>query len=563
LVDADGNESAPSAPFAMITTSGTPGVDQTIALNNLPPADGSTFLTRRLYRTDNTGTGDYHFVANLDQSSPAYSDSASDAQLLALPGAAVLNEDTLALGAYSYYVTFYNTLTGLESQPTAVIGPVSVANGDRVRLDNLPQPTTPDFNSLRIYRNLSADNSVFYRVDQLPTGVTSYIDAMPDAAIAVPGNEVNLDGPPINFGMPLVDVVVRDGATYTHPFQEGTLTFTGRKGGRALGAKDLQITSTTTVLDLLNFMNQAMGIQEAGGDPNAPIPGSPGGTITADSRLQLTSNMGVQNELEIDISDFQLTPTGGPTDAISLPFATVQEANGEGAVADFVVYDSLGVPIPVRLTTVMESQTNTSTTYRWFADSSDNDPASGAEIAVGTGTITFDGEGNVVSVSEETVTIDRANIASASPLEFDLDFSQLSGLADNESTLNAPRQDGSAAGTLTSFIVTESGRIVGVFSNGVSRDLGQLRLARFANNDGLRQVGENLFDVGVNSGLPIEGNPDSQGIGSITSGAVELSNTDIGHNLIELILASTQYRGSTRVISAAQELFDELLALRR
>jgi flagellar hook protein FlgE len=90
-----------------------------------------------------------------------------------------------------------------------------------------------------------------------------------------------------------------------------------------------------------------------------------------------------------------------------------------------------------------------------------------------------------------------------------------------------------------------------------------LRLARFSNNSGLAQVGDNLFAVGVNSGLPIEGNPGSQGIGSITAGAVELSNTDIGQNLIELILASTQYRGSTRVITAVQELFDELLALRR
>ena len=44
---------------------------------------------------------------------------------------------------------------------------------------------------------------------------------------------------------------------------------------------------------------------------------------------------------------------------------------------------------------------------------------------------------------------------------------------------------------------------------------------------------------------------------------MELSNTDIGQNLIELILASTQYRGGARVITAVQQLLDELLALRR
>ena len=101
-----------------------------------------------------------------------------------------------------------------------------------------------------------------------------------------------------------------------------------------------------------------------------------------------------------------------------------------------------------------------------------------------------------------------------------------------------------------------------MFSNGITRDLGQIRLARFSNPAGLEQKGENLYAAGVNSGLPIEGNPGEQGIGSIVAGAVELSNTDIGGNLIDLILASTMYRGNTRVITTVQQMLDELLALR-
>jgi flagellar hook protein FlgE len=44
---------------------------------------------------------------------------------------------------------------------------------------------------------------------------------------------------------------------------------------------------------------------------------------------------------------------------------------------------------------------------------------------------------------------------------------------------------------------------------------------------------------------------------------VELSNTDVGRNLIDLVLATMQYRGNSRVITTAQELLDELLNLRR
>src|SRR5690606_37627152 len=116
------------------------------------------------------------------------------------------------------------------------------------------------------------------------------------------------------------------------------------------------------------------------------------------------------------------------------------------------------------------------------------------------------------------VTIDRGDSPAASPLSFELDFTQLTGLDKDGNKLNAEGQDGFPAGTLTSFIITDSGNIQGVFSNGSSRDLGQLRMATFANPGGLEQLGENLFATGVNSGLPIQGDPGEQGIGAITAG---------------------------------------------
>src|SRR5690606_35396436 len=132
----------------------------------------------------------------------------------------------------------------------------------------------------------------------------------------------------------------------------------------------------------------------------------------------------------------------------NLSFGRVQEARGQTAVTDFIVYDSLGFPIDVRLTAVLQSRDGGSTTYRWFADSATNDPTSGAEIAVGTGLVSFDGEGNLITATNANISIDRRNIPSASPLEFTLDFNNISGLAADRSTLAAARQDGSAAGTL-------------------------------------------------------------------------------------------------------------------
>ncbi len=183
--------------------------------------------------------------------------------------------------------------------------------------------------------------------------------------------------------------------------------------------------------------------------------------------------------------------------------------------------------------------------------------------------MTFDPHGNLLSTTSNRISIERNITASESPLEVELDFSQVSAKDETDaqnnpiSSLNVTNQNGFPPGVLTDFVITEDGTIQGQFSNGTQRTVGQIVMARFANSGGLQQVGDSLFNVGVNSGNAIIGQPGSEGIGTLTSGAIELSNTDIGQNLIELILASTQYRGGARVITATQELLDELLALRR
>jgi flagellar hook protein FlgE len=87
-------------------------------------------------------------------------------------------------------------------------------------------------------------------------------------------------------------------------------------------------------------------------------------------------------------------------------------------------------------------------------------------------------------------------------------------------------------------------------------------MARFANPNGLEQRDQNMFANGVNAGIAFS-NPGENGAGAIAAGAVELSNSDVGSNLVELVMASTLYRGNTRVINTAQELLDELMNMRR
>ena len=355
-------------------------------------------------------------------------------------------------------------------------------------------------------------------------------------------------------------------------FEIGSLEYAGRKGGRLLEPRTLQITATSTVGDLMTFLQEASGIQTTANDPLIPtslnnIPTEAGtlapGISIVNGQMRIVSNNGEANALDLDASSLRLTTATNNLLTPNLGFTSLQEGVGEGAVADFLAYDSLGNAVNVRVTAVLESVVDNVTTYRWFAESGDNSPATGASIVAGTGLVTFDGDGQLISAANNTINVQRFNLSALDPLSFDIDFSEVSGLAAPDATLAAARQDGSPPGTLTSYLVGEDGLIVGVFSSGVVRDLGQLRLANFANPAGLVQIGENQFRQGLNSGLPIEGNPDTFGLGSLLGGAVELSNTDVGQNMIDLVLATTQYRSNARVISTAQQLFDELLNLRR
>jgi flagellar hook protein FlgE len=534
----------------------------------------------RAYRLD--ADGSYYYVGEADLSDPAatITDNVDPADLSSanqLNMGVITTEDNIQ---YRYYATFANAPFGGggdESRPNPVSEPVTVTNG-RIQLTDLPYPSDGNPNGwthIRIYRcpSTATNDTDFYYIGEVPmTEDATFTDSVADSELGTAEHpKINMNGPAINTSTRVVDLLRRDGTEYKRVFEPGTLQFTGIKGERTLAMKEFKITPTTTVSELIAFMEDALGIQKAPGpDPAHPISKSveplpygaePGGTVI-NSRIVFTGNNGVENAIDIGLSGLLLRTNSGMRN-IELPFGSIQKAVGESAVTDFLVYDSLGIPLGVRLTTVLESRDSTSTTYRWFADCADNDPATGASISVGTGLVTFDGEGNFIAATETTISIDRVHVSSASPLEFDLDFTKVSGLAASSSEIAVSRQDGSAPGTLTSFIVGEDGVIRGVFSNGVTRDLGQLRLARFSNPNGLEQKGENLYAEGVNSGLAVETDPGQQGSGKVVAGARELSNTDIGGSLIDLILASTMYRGNAKVITTAQEMIDELLALRR
>ncbi len=333
-----------------------------------------------------------------------------------------------------------------------------------------------------------------------------------------------------------------------------TLNFAPRKGGRSVTAQTLDVGAASTIQDLLTTMDNVFGIQDAGDVPNDGLTGTQPGITVSGGRIELVGNMGTENALSISPGD--LTSNGID---VALNFTEVNSANGESSSTAFTVFDSLGQSVDVRMTAVLEARSNT-TSFRYFFESvADTD----ADIALSNGSVTFDNEGNMLTGDTTVFAIDRTNTGAASPLQISADLSRISGIQAGGASLGLLSQDGSSPGTLFDFVVDQSGIVSGLFDNGIIRTMGQVVLANFSNPNGLLEGGLGTYRQGVNSGEPNVSTPGASGAGKIQPGSIELSNADIGTNLVELIFLSTNYRGNARVISSVQELVDELLLLGR
>jgi flagellar hook protein FlgE len=131
------------------------------------------------------------------------------------------------------------------------------------------------------------------------------------------------------------------------------------------------------------------------------------------------------------------------------------------------------------------------------------------------------------------------------------------------STTKFLSQDGFSQGNLISIQIDEEGVVSGIFSNGQSRSLYQVALARFTSPWGLTSIGGNLFSETTNSGPPIVGQAGSSGLGQIASNSLELSNVDLATEFVEMIKTQQAFDANSRVITTTDEMLQEVVNLKR
>lgn len=133
----------------------------------------------------------------------------------------------------------------------------------------------------------------------------------------------------------------------------------------------------------------------------------------------------------------------------------------------------------------------------------------------------------------------------------------------SESSTKVFEQNGYGMGYLEDYRIDQSGVITGIFSNGTTRELGQVALASFTNPGGLEKSGENNYVETNNSGLADIAASGIAGKGQILSGSLEMSNVDLAEQFTDMITTQRGFQANSRTITTSDQMLQELLQLKR
>lgn len=274
----------------------------------------------------------------------------------------------------------------------------------------------------------------------------------------------------------------------------------------------------------------------------------------------------------ISVSDVELMATPSTTGnfaanlqstAAEITSADIPGANPPSGVqytskTSLVTYGNLGEEITLDL---YFTKTGANTWEVAVFNKADADPATTFPYASGpivSDMLTFDGtNGKLDSSSPNSLSI---AIPGGDTLE--LDLKSMSQLATSFSILDA-KVNGNAASSAEIVEVSKDGTLYVAFANGVRKPLFKIPLATVASPDNLASLSGNVFTPTSSSGDVRIGFPGEADFGSLLSGVLEQSTTDIASEFTDMIDAQRGYTANSKVFQTGAELLDLLVNLKR
>ena len=294
-----------------------------------------------------------------------------------------------------------------------------------------------------------------------------------------------------------------------------------------------------------------------------------------------TDGYGSATSTAADIANFINTDAGAGAVAARALVAPVASGTGLGYVeaisqtnlsggldsavysTAMTTYDSLGGAVTV----TFDFTKRDLTTWDWVASvpaSVGTCTSSGAIEFGSDGELDPSGSGGINPTINVTGLVSGADdmVVEWAYLEGSQSNGTITGYASPSST-TFQSQNGYPSGTLQSISVDEEGFVSALYSNGQITPLYQICLADFPSYSGLSKMGENLFAESLLSGQPSPGVAGSGGLGSISPGALEMSNVDLAKEFVKMITTQRAFQANSRVITTSDEILSELISLKR
>ena len=132
--------------------------------------------------------------------------------------------------------------------------------------------------------------------------------------------------------------------------------------------------------------------------------------------------------------------------------------------------------------------------------------------------------------------------------------------ADDEFSTGSGRRNGAMIG----LSVQQNGMIYASYDNGMTKLLGQIATAKFANASGLEKLADNLYSATLNSGAFDGIGVDITAEGDyMSTGQLEMSNVDLSSEFTEMITTQRGFQANSRIITVSDTLLEELTNLKR
>lgn len=241
------------------------------------------------------------------------------------------------------------------------------------------------------------------------------------------------------------------------------------------------------------------------------------------------------------------------------------------------VFDSQGGSQPLQISYVKTAANTWSYEVSYQGAAANIGGAANNPIA--TGDVTFNTDGTLNTVTDTT-----GGTSTASPdgkVNITIPWAASSGLAsqnislnlgtlgtsngitqfDSDSAMPSSQVDGSLFGSLSGVAIDPDGFVTANFSNGLSQKIYKLPIATFANANGLTAVNGNAYQSSNSSGTATINEATTGGAGAIQSQSLEGSTVDLATEFTNLITTQRAYQASTRIVTTASDMLDQLLQM--